>query len=95
MLTEQSFLHEKGIAHRDIKPENLLLAANGNLKVSDFGLCAVFRHKGKTRLLSGRCGSLPYVAPEVSHDCCFASRVAATDGCSSVDQLVRGMRLSR
>ncbi|WVQ78984.1 hypothetical protein IAT38_001076 [Cryptococcus sp. DSM 104549] len=59
------FIHSKGIAHRDLKPENLLLAANGNLKVSDFGLCAVFRHKGKTRLLSGRCGSLPYVAPEL------------------------------
>jgi serine/threonine protein kinase len=62
----QSFLHGKGIAHRDLKPENLLLAVNGNLKISDFGLCAVFRHKGKSRLLSGRCGSLPYVAPEVS-----------------------------
>ena len=62
----QEFVHQQGIAHRDLKPENLLLAANGNLKISDFGLCAVFRHKGKTRLLSGRCGSLPYVAPEVS-----------------------------
>ena len=65
----QQFVHSKGIAHRDLKPENLLLAANGNLKISDFGLCAVFRHKGKTRLLSGRCGSLPYVAPEVRPAC--------------------------
>ncbi|GFZ49680.1 Checkpoint kinase 1 [Saitozyma sp. JCM 24511] len=65
MASGISFIHEKGIAHRDLKPENLLLAANGNLKISDFGLCAVFRHKGKTRLLSGRCGSLPYVAPEL------------------------------
>lgn len=58
-------MHNKGVAHRDIKPENLLLAANGNLKISDFGLCAVFKYKGKERTLSGRCGSLPYVAPEV------------------------------
>lgn len=38
----------------------------GDLKISDFGLCAVYKHQGKERLLSGRCGSLPYVAPEVS-----------------------------
>jgi serine/threonine-protein kinase Chk1 len=62
-----AFIHEKGVAHRDLKPENLLLAANGNLKLSDFGLCAVYKYKGKKRLLSGRCGSMPYVAPEVSH----------------------------
>ncbi|WVR08050.1 hypothetical protein IAU60_005095 [Kwoniella sp. DSM 27419] len=65
MASGMEYIHSKGIAHRDLKPENLLLAANGNLKISDFGLCAVFRHKGKTRLLSGRCGSLPYVAPEL------------------------------
>lgn len=37
------------------------------LKISDFGLSAVFRLKGsgKTRMLSEKCGSLPYVAPEV------------------------------
>jgi len=38
-----------------------------NLKITDFGLAAVFRLKesGKTRALTERCGSLPYVAPEV------------------------------
>lgn len=45
-----------------------MLAANGNLKLTDFGLCAVYRYKGKERTLSGRCGSMPYVAPEVSRE---------------------------
>lgn len=45
-----------------------MLDAAGVLKVADFGLCSVYKLKesGKTRLLSERCGSLPYIAPEVS-----------------------------
>lgn len=63
----QEYIHSEGVCHRDLKPENLLLDAAGTLKISDFGLSAVFRLKqsGKTRTLTERCGSLPYVAPEV------------------------------
>ena len=35
------------------------------LKISDFGMATVFRHNGRERLLDTRCGTLPYVAPEV------------------------------
>ncbi len=63
----QQYLHDEGVCHRDLKPENLLLDAAGTLKISDFGLCAVYKIKetGKTRVLNERCGSLPYIAPEV------------------------------
>lgn len=35
------------------------------LKITDFGLATIFRHKGVERKLSKRCGTLVYVAPEV------------------------------
>jgi serine/threonine protein kinase len=53
------------LTRTDIKPENLLLDGDGNLKIGDFGLAALFEHAGRVRLLSNVCGSPPYVAPEV------------------------------
>ncbi|KAL1489323.1 hypothetical protein ABEB36_014241 [Hypothenemus hampei] len=65
ILNGVEYLHNKGVAHRDIKPENLLIDGNGVLKISDFGLATIFRMKGKERKLDKKCGTKPYLAPEV------------------------------
>jgi serine/threonine protein kinase len=56
------YLHERNIAHRDIKPENILLDAELNIKVADFGLCHT---TNKNTMLSTPCGSPFYAPPEV------------------------------
>jgi serine/threonine protein kinase len=58
-------LHEKGFAHRDIKPENILISSDDSVKLADFGLAASM---SRTSLMKARCGSLPYMAPEVIAD---------------------------
>ena len=36
-----AFLHARGIVHRDVKPENALIAADGHLRLTDFGTVKV------------------------------------------------------
>lgn len=73
-------MHSKGVAHRDIKPENILLDANGNLKLADFGFATLFQHKGVVKTSKQLVGSPPYVAPEVY---CYPSPFLSEEGIQS------------
>ena len=53
--------HPRGVVHRDLKLGNLLLDANNNIKISDFGLSNQW-HPGKK--LDTFCGSPAFMAPE-------------------------------
>lgn len=65
LVSAIGYMHSMGVAHRDIKPENVLLSAEGDLKLSDFGLAAMFKKGGQFRLCNTVCGSPPYIAPEI------------------------------
>lgn len=58
-------LHALGILHRDIKPGNLLLTADGEVKLSDFGL-ALHLDRDETRATTHESilGTLEYLSPE-------------------------------
>ncbi|XP_026047351.1 MAP/microtubule affinity-regulating kinase 4 isoform X2 [Astatotilapia calliptera] len=56
------YCHQKNIVHRDLKAENLLLDADSNIKIADFGFSNEFMTGNK---LDTFCGSPPYAAPEL------------------------------
>jgi hypothetical protein len=57
--------HREDIVHRDVKPGNLLVAADGTVKVADFGIAHVADQGSATLTATGQIiGSTRYLAPE-------------------------------
>jgi tetratricopeptide (TPR) repeat protein len=59
------FAHSRGIVHRDLKPANVLLTADGQPKITDFGLAKAVEEESSTQTRSGVIlGTPAYMAPE-------------------------------
>ncbi|MFE2959299.1 serine/threonine-protein kinase [Nocardia tengchongensis] len=57
--------HRSGILHRDVKPSNLMFAANGALKLTDFGIAKIVGGEDTLVTKAGEIiGTPSYIAPE-------------------------------
>lgn len=63
MLTALGYAHQHGVVHRDVNPANVMITADGQAKLTDFGLSKSYGDSLLTNC-GEVLGSLPYMAPE-------------------------------
>ncbi len=67
--------HAHGLVHRDVKPANILIASDGTVKVTDFGIAKALSSADATLTSPGTVvGTAAYVAPEQLEDASIDAR---------------------
>ncbi|MCC6136882.1 MAG: serine/threonine protein kinase [Candidatus Contendobacter sp.] len=67
VLNALSHAHAQGVVHRDIKPANIIVLADGQVKVTDFGIARMDASSDLTQV-GMMVGSPSYMAPEQFSD---------------------------
>jgi len=75
LATALEYLHSQKVMYRDLKPDNIGFDVRGDVKIFDFGLAREFPDPTKEKVfahdtyqMSGKTGSLRYMAPEVAQE---------------------------
>src|SRR5262249_52965747 len=58
------YAHQRGILHRDLKPTNILLDAQGEPHITDFGLAKLVEDDSSLTMSAAILGTPSYMAPE-------------------------------
>ena len=59
------YAHKKGVIHRDVKPSNILLNADGQIKITDFGIAHIEDPAATLQTQAGEIMGTPaYMSPE-------------------------------
>lgn len=74
-----SYMKNQNILHRDIKLENIMLSKDYQIKVGDFSLSK--RIDKKSKFITTRSGTLPYLAPE----CVIKKNELSSSSCFKID----------
>eukprot|EP00299_Pterocystis_sp_00344_P015590 c7797_g1_i1.p1 GENE.c7797_g1_i1~~c7797_g1_i1.p1 ORF type:complete len:356 (-),score=26.34 c7797_g1_i1:62-985(-) len=66
VLITLAWMHERRMAHRDVKSTNVMVSAEGEIKVIDFGYTTLFTEENP--IATDSVGTLLFMAPEVINE---------------------------